>query len=67
MAPDELITRLREAGAEVSLADLDAVIDGVNAAPMGHDPAAWLTLIGADLPADLAAALEARRAAGESR
>ena len=36
MAPDELVARLRDAGAEVSLADLDAVIDGGNAAPTGH-------------------------------
>lgn len=66
MAPDELVARLRDAGAEVSLADLDAVIDGVNAAPTGHDPAAWLTLIGAELPTDLAAALEARRTARQA-
>ena len=58
------MTRLRDAGADVSAAKLAAVIAGMNAAPTGHDPAAWLTLIAPDLPADLAAALEARRAAG---
>ena len=42
----------------MSLADLDAVIDGERRAT-GHDPAAWFTLIGAELPTDLAAALEA--------
>jgi Xaa-Pro aminopeptidase len=60
--PTELATLLREAGVTIEPAALDALLAGIEAAPPGPDPDAWLTLIGADLPGPLVAALRERRA-----
>jgi Xaa-Pro aminopeptidase len=57
-----LLVLMREAGLGDDLAGLDALLAGSAAAPEGPDPDAWLSLIGADLPAPLVAALRARRA-----
>jgi Xaa-Pro aminopeptidase len=54
---------LRRAGLPDDLAALDALLTGIEAAPAGHDPDAWLALIGPDLSEPLVAALRARRAA----
>lgn len=54
---------LREAGLSDDLEALDALLAGIDAAPAGHDPDAWLELIGPRLPEALVAALRARRAA----
>jgi Xaa-Pro aminopeptidase len=60
---DTLPALLRAAGLPDDLAGLDALLAGIDAAPTGHDPDAWLTLIGTGLPEPLVAALRARRAA----
>ena len=61
--PNGLAARLRAAGLPDDLEALDALLAGSAAAPDGPDPDAWLDLVGADLPTDLADALRARRAA----
>lgn len=61
--PAELAALLRAAGLPDDPEALDALLRGVAAAPPGHDPDAWLALVGPDLPAPLAAALRARVAA----
>jgi Xaa-Pro aminopeptidase len=53
---------LRRAALPDDLEALDALLAGIDAAPVGHDPDAWLGLVGADLPEPLVAALRARRA-----
>ena len=44
------------AGLPADLPALDALLAGIDAAPSGHDPDAWLELIGTGLPDGLAAA-----------
>ena len=53
---------LGEAGLAADLPALDELLPGIEAAPAGHDPDAWLELIGSDLPPALTAALRERRA-----
>lgn len=54
---------LRAAGLSDDVAALDALLAGSAAAPVGHDPDAWLSLIGEGLSEPLVEALRARRAA----
>ena len=62
MEPDQdLPRRLQAAGIELDGPALDALLQGIDAAPIGHDPAAWLTLFGKELPEDLAQRLRQRR------
>jgi Xaa-Pro aminopeptidase len=60
---DDAVLRdlLRQAGQPDDLVALDALLSGIDAAPTGADPDAWLELVGPDLPAPLAAALRQRR------
>jgi len=55
----ELRKRLEDAHAFYCLPDLKELIRGVNAAPVGHDPAAWMALVAPKIPEDLAAQLAA--------
>ena len=65
---DSVLTRLLgESGLAVDIPALDALLRGINAAPGGHDPDAWLELVGTDLSAPLVAALRQRRAALQPR
>jgi len=57
-----LAALLRRAGIERTPAEARALVHGVLAAPVGHDPDAWLTLFGPDLPEDLRAQLRALKA-----
>ncbi|MGD9510166.1 MAG: aminopeptidase P family protein [Geminicoccaceae bacterium] len=59
---DDLLAQLQAAGVKLDLATLDAVLDGVNAAPAGTDRNAWLSLIGENLPDSLVHLLRERRA-----
>ena len=45
-----LVRLLGEAGLPADLPALDALLAGIEAAPAGQDPDAWLELIGPDLP-----------------
>jgi len=54
-----LAALLRRAGIERTPAEVRALVHGVLAAPTGHDPDAWLTLLGPDLPEELRAQLRA--------
>ena len=54
---------LGEAGLPADLGAFDALLAGIEAAPAGHDPDAWLELIGPDLPEELTNALRERKAA----
>jgi Xaa-Pro aminopeptidase len=58
----ELADLLHRAGLPDDLEALDALLAGIDAAPVGHDPDAWLGLVGTNLPEPLAVALRARRA-----
>ena len=60
---DDAVLRdlLRQAGRPDDLVALDALLSGVDAAPTGADPDAWLELVGPDLPSPLAEALRGRR------
>ena len=58
-----LVRLLGEAGLPADLPALDALLAGIEAAPAGQDPDAWLELIGPGLPPALTAALRERRAA----
>ncbi|MBV8088187.1 MAG: aminopeptidase P family protein [Alphaproteobacteria bacterium] len=60
--PDDLGRLLREAGSAYELPALDALIDGVLAAP-AEVGTSWHVLVADPMPAALAEALEARRAA----
>ncbi|MBV8337611.1 MAG: aminopeptidase P family protein [Alphaproteobacteria bacterium] len=60
--PDDLGRLLREAGSAYELPALDALIDGVLAAP-AKVGTSWHVLVADPMPAALAEALEARRAA----
>ncbi|HYD69866.1 aminopeptidase P family protein [Azospirillum sp.] len=57
-----LAALLRRAGIERTPAEVRALVHGVLAAPTGHDPDAWLTLLGPDLPEDLGVQLRALKA-----
>ncbi|MFO1047811.1 MAG: aminopeptidase P family protein [Geminicoccaceae bacterium] len=62
MAPDQDLPReLRAVGIDLDGPALDALLQGIDAAPLGHDPAAWLTLFGKELPEPLAQHLRQRR------
>ena len=62
MEPDDhLLEQLRAAGLTLDLPALDALLAGIDAAPPGADPDAWLALLGSDLPTTLVAALRERR------
>ena len=56
-----LAAHLRAAGIDLYLASLDALLAGIDAAPPGHDPDAWLDLLGQDLPKALTRQLLDRR------
>lgn len=60
---DALAELLRRAGLSGDVHALDELLAGIDAAPEGRDPEAWLALIGSDLPPALVDALQARRAA----
>lgn len=61
-AGDEMLAGLlARAGVTRSVAEIRALIEGVNAAPEGPDPDAWLVLVGPDLPEALRAQLRALR------
>jgi len=61
MEPDDhLLEQLRAAGITLDLPALDALLAGIDAAPRGAEPDAWLALLGSDLPATLVAALRER-------
>jgi len=60
---DALESGLRDAGFDGGLAGLDALLEGVVAAPAGLDPDAWLALLGDALPEGLRAELRTRKAA----
>ena len=60
---DALAELLRRAGLSGDVHALDELLAGIDAAPEGRDPEAWLALIGSDLPPALADAFQARRAA----
>ncbi|HYG87972.1 MAG TPA: aminopeptidase P family protein [Azospirillum sp.] len=53
---------LKDAGVAQTPDDVRALIEGVLAAPPGYDPDAWLVLVGAELPAELAEQLRALKA-----
>lgn len=53
---------LRDAGVAQTPDGVRALVEGVLAAPPGHDPDAWLVLVGDPLPAELAAQLRALKA-----
>ena len=57
-----LVRLLGEAGLPADLPALDALLAGIEAAPAGQDPDAWLELIGPGLPPALTTALRERRA-----
>lgn len=60
---DAIVSLLQSAGLPTDLAALDALLAGIDAAPPGHDPDAWLSLIGSDLSLELSEALRRRKAA----
>lgn len=60
---DAIVSLLQAAGLPTDLAALDALLAGIDAAPTGHDPDAWLSLIGSDLSLELTEALRRRKAA----
>ncbi|HTZ81133.1 MAG TPA: aminopeptidase P family protein [Stellaceae bacterium] len=65
---DETLNRLlREAGSTYDVAGVKALLAGVLAAPVGHDPAAWLALVAGRMSPALAAQLAALRAELASR
>lgn len=60
---DPIVSLLQAAGLPTDLAALDALLAGIDAAPAGHDPHAWLSLVGSDLSLELTEALFRRKAA----
>ena len=61
---DAALSRLlADAGLPADLSALEALLAGIDAAPTGQDPDAWLELVGPDLPEPLVAALRGRKAA----
>lgn len=58
---------LRNAGVAMTGVEVQALIAGVAAAPVGYDPDAWMALIHTDPPPELRRALRARLASARQR
>ena len=72
MCPDDgsgqsLIDLLRRAGSGIDRSELDSLVSGIAAAPDGHDPDAWMTLVVPEPDDTVRAALRARLEQERSR